>query len=163
MVFISRLTREEKKKIESIYKEAFPSNERVPFGILKMMHLLRMGELLGITDAGRLVGFCFLKSNSSLTYIVYLAIDKNIRNEGYGGRALLLIRERYPGRKLMLAIEAPDKNAANQKQRLQRRSFYERNGFYELPDRLKEGGVNYSLMATNRNSSKEELWKLIAG
>ena len=59
------------------------------------------------------------KDKKNFAYILYLAIDSNNRNKGYGTKALKLIFEKYKDYSISLAIETyEDEKAENLEQRI---------------------------------------------
>ena len=57
---------------------------------------------------------------------------------------------------IRLALEQLNKNAENYEQRVKRHAFYERCGLTDLPYKIKEGTVVYSIMGTGETVEPEE-------
>lgn len=153
---LERAKREDKRAVKDLYLRAFPPEERPPFGMLWRRAARGKGELLAAWDGTEFVGLVSLLGRGDVVYLFYLAIDENRRGAGYGSAILALVRQRCEGKRLFLARETLDPAAENYDQRLRRHRFYLRNGFSDLPLRLREGQVVYDVMGTGGLVSGEE-------
>ena len=70
-----------KENIKKLYLEAFPKNERFPFWILK--HSIKRGkaELNAIIDRDRFIGINYTVNCDVSLYLMFFAIDKELRNK----------------------------------------------------------------------------------
>ena len=116
---------------EQINGEAFPPNERMSLEEMFAFTLRADAEVLGIYDAKTPVGFMFLVKDSECAYLYFLAIAKQFRSKGYGGKALQALTERYAPVQIALDFEVVDESAGNYEQRIKRKAFYLRHGFCE--------------------------------
>lgn len=121
----------DRKCFERINDEAFPVSERQSMEEMFGLASDTDTEVLGIYDDGQPVGFTVLVKNAVCGYVYFLAIDAHFRSQGYGSAALRKLRDAYPGLQLILDFEEIDENAENYEQRVHRKDFYLRNGFYE--------------------------------
>lgn len=114
-------------RFDALNRQAFPEQERVP-----TEHLLAAEGLenFGIYEDGAFVGMLVMRVFRDLAYIAYFAIVPERRSQGLGSKALRVMREHYTGKQIVLDFEALDPAAENQPQRLRRREFYLRGGFY---------------------------------
>lgn len=99
-----------------------------------------------------------------IIYVFYLAINENLRGQGYGSKILNLIKDKYSNHRIILNIEEIDKNSDNYKQRVKRKEFYKKNGFYDLNYTIKEAGVTYEMLMyskKNKDVTKEEFMQLM--
>lgn len=117
------------KKIKALYLRAFPAVERLPFWLLKKKTQRRIAEFCSLYDDDEWVGFIYTLKNDSLAYVFFLAIDDTKRSHGYGSKLISLLTERYAGLVIGLSAERPDDQAENNKQRIRRQKFYQRNDF----------------------------------
>lgn len=157
-----RLFSKDSFKIMKIYKEAFPDNERIHFGKLKIKAIGKNVELMGIYNENKLIGFCYLISNKELSFILYFAIDKTIRGEGFGSKALSLIQEYKALNRIILLMEAPDENSVNNNQRKKRKKFYSDNGYIYTGVNINDKNENFeSLSLNNCKVTKAEYIGLI--
>lgn len=115
--------------VSDLLYEAFPEVERLPLDWLFDRTKLTGVDFLSIYDEGVFIGFTYLVTLNSLTYIQYLATDRKSQSKGYGSLILSSIKERYSNHQLILNIETLSKNSGNYKQRVKRESFYSRNGY----------------------------------
>lgn len=148
-------------KIRALYREAFPIEERAPFALLCRRAKQGRGTLLVAVDRGVFCGFFYVLDDDELAYVFYFAVAKEERGRGRGSEMLTLLRRYYSGKRLFLALEAPDEAASNAEQRLRRWRFYERNGFVQLPGHIKEGSVVFEVMGIGGRVYAEEYARLV--
>ena len=82
-------------KIEELYLNSFPKEERFPFWILEECSKENNSDLYGIIDNDKLIGMCYLVNCSNAYYLMYLAVEPNLRNQNYGSRILMDLKEKY--------------------------------------------------------------------
>lgn len=129
------------EKIKALYKRAFPLNERKPFHVIENNAGKGKSEILALYD-DRFLGLVITINYKDMVLIDYFAIEDSERGNGIGSKALKLIAERFPEKRVFLEIELPDENADNNVQRLRRKDFYLRNG-------LKETGIHVNVYHTD--------------
>lgn len=134
------------KKIKKLYKRAFPSNERAPFGLLARRAAQRRAELLAAHEDGIFVGFVYLVCDSDLVYLFYFAVEEHMRGRGVGSAILCELREYCRGKRIFLAREQLDEDADNIAQRRSRHEFYLHSGFVDLGSTITEADVTYDVM-----------------
>lgn len=137
------------KNIKTLYKQAFPLNERIPFSLLFRKACSSAADFWALYDGDKWVGLAYVVTHAQLAYICYFAIKEDERNRGYGKDTIETFKERYKGCNVFLALETLDeKNAPNYDQRLRRHAFYLKCGLSDLPYKLKEASVIYDIMGT---------------
>ena len=94
-------------KIHEIYFESFPENERVSFENIVNREFPN-SRLLGFVDKDKLVGFSYVSVSDEFVYIVYLAIDKEYRFQGYGTTAQSEIDNMFKDKTKVLSVEKPE-------------------------------------------------------
>ena len=94
-------------KIHEIYFDSFPENERVSFENIVNREFPN-SRLLGFVDKDKLVGFSYVSVSDEFVYIVYLAIDKEYRFQGYGTTALSEIDKMFKDKTKVLSVEKPE-------------------------------------------------------
>lgn len=124
-----------KNAFTAINNEAFPENERCPLD--KFFEFKNLGldvDILGFfpsEESEDLLGFFITMKNETCAYAWFFAIREDLRNKGLGSEALKLIFERYKDYQMVLDFEAIDETAENNDQRIRRKNFYLRNGWYK--------------------------------
>ena len=129
-------------EIEELYLNSFPKEERFPFWILEECSKENNSDLYGIIDNDKLIGMCYLVNCSNAYYLMYLAVEPNLRNQNYGSRILMDLKEKY--KVLFLSIDSPVDNIS-----VRRKNFYLRNGFYDTNKFYEDTGINYEVLCTN--------------
>ena len=113
--------------LERINEEAFPPEERCTLN-----DLLNTGaSVLCIDEGGKQAGFMAVRYYRNLVYLAYLAVRSDMRSGGIGSRALRELISRNPDKQVIVEYEAPDSGSGNNGERIRRREFYRRAGFYE--------------------------------
>lgn len=151
-------------EIKKLYKEAFPKYERAPMWLLKKLAKKNESGFYGIYDEEKFVGLLYNVYYEDIVFIFYLAIDEKLRGQGYGSKIIQLIKHKYSERRIILNIEKVDSSYKNNEQRIRRKKFYEKNGFFSLNYTVKEGPEIYEMLCYSKNNSKvskEEYFKLL--
>lgn len=113
--------------LERINEDALPDNERVP-----LVGMMESGaEVIGIYEKKEPVGFLVLRKFRNIRYLAFLAVRKDRRCRGTGGRALREFLNQYEENQVVVEFETPDPNAEKTDMRHRRKNFYLRNGFFE--------------------------------
>lgn len=143
--------------IKKIYINSFYKDERFPFWILKHCSKEKNVTFNAILDNDKIIGMEYIINYENIAYLMYLAIDENQRKKGYGSKILKDLIEKY--KTIILSIERPKRDLNNNKQI--RKNFYLRNGFFETNKFIKDNGVEYEILCTNKNYcvTKEDLQK----
>ncbi len=141
---------------KSIYYEAFPKEERMPFWMMVGMSKFWNTQFLSFYDNDRLCGFVYMASNKKLAFIMFFAVDKELRSKGYGSKILDKIQKMNPKKKLIITIERCDVDSADIELRKRRKNFYLRNGYKETGYLIKLAGVEQEIIIMNGDFSKKE-------
>ena len=149
------------KEIKAIYMGAFPPDERAPFRLLRKRAEQGRGDFWIISEEGKNIGLAYLVTYKDLAYLFYYAIDKLYRGKGYGTKALKAIIEKYKNYRLFLALEDWKEESKNKEQRIKRHNFYLNCGLHDLPYKLKEATVIFSIMGTGNAVEPEEYKELM--
>ncbi len=145
------------EEIKQLYWDAFPFEERIPFYIMVLVGNDRGVEFLSVYDDDIWLGFIHTLVGEKLSYIFYFAIDRGLRQSGYGSKILCEYKKMHP--RLSLAIEPIEEGSDNIKQRKKRLEFYNKNGFETLDTRVVEMGVEFELMGAKGMEIKESDYK----
>lgn len=148
-------TPEELKKTKKLYYCAFPKNERRTFPEL-VENRFGGTEIFCFYDDEIFVGMACLLNSSSISHIIYLAIDESLRGLGYGTRALELIHNIKSENKIMVDIEILDEQTDNAEQRKMRKKFYLRVGYKETSIKYKWRHENYEILSFGGQISEDE-------
>ncbi|MCM1473695.1 MAG: GNAT family N-acetyltransferase [Muribaculaceae bacterium] len=117
--------------LESLNNQAFPENERIETDDMFSFPEESGREVIGIYTEDKFSGFIITIKYRKCVYICYFAVCPKKRSQGIGGQALKMLKEYYPDCQIVVDFEAPDENSDNNPQRIRRRNFYYRNGFFE--------------------------------
>ncbi|WP_277376108.1 GNAT family N-acetyltransferase [Paenibacillus polymyxa] len=147
-------------KIENLYKESFPENERIALCFLLWRSRKEFVDYIAYYDDDVFVGFAYLVSDKNLTFVLYLAISSEVRSKGYGTVIISKIKQKYVGNRIILNIEAIDEVADNSEQRIKRKNFYLKNGFQKADFKIYEYGGLYEVLIHGSNVTLEE-YKLL--
>ena len=148
-------TSEELKKARALYYRAFPKNERRSFPEL-VENRFGSTEVFCFYDGETFVGMACLLNTPTISHIIYLAVDESLRGNGYGSKALELLHQSKPGRKIMVDIEVPDELAENVEQRRMRKRFYLRAGYEETPVKYEWRHEDYEILSFGGQVSEAE-------
>ncbi len=136
--------------IRELYERSFPSEERKPFSMIQKQNQQGLLELLIVTEENAPVGFVITAPGEDLVLVDYLAIHPSQQGRGLGSTVLQALNRYYEGRTIFLEIERPDPSAANQSQRLARKSFYLRNGYFDAGISVVLMGVPMELLSNRQ-------------
>ncbi len=139
-----------------LYGFSFPPAEREGMDVMMRVSGTGFGRLSVALDGDKRIGLLYVLECRDLVYIYYLAVDPGLQGRGYGSEILRKVREDHPGCRLALSCEAPDDAAENNGQRLERISFYERNGFRDTGMRAEWRGVTYVHLACGGHVGRSE-------
>lgn len=142
--------------IKKLYKEAFPNEERAPFLFLIKRAEQGRADFWVIIENGKSVGMAYVVTYKDLAYLFYYAIDSSCRGKGYGTKALKSLMEKYRNYRFFLALENWNEESDNKQQRIKRHDFYLNCGLHDLPYKLKEATVIFSIMGTGNAVEPEE-------
>lgn len=150
--------------VKKLYSSAFPADEKMPYFILKHKAKKHLAQFYAVYDGDLFVGLAYCVIYHDILFVFYLAIAPECRGHGYGSEVLKAVEEKYGRYRIVLNIEEVSENSPNYEQRLKRRAFYEKNGFFTLDYQIKEGNVVYDMMcfsAEGKGVSQTEYYKLM--
>lgn len=119
-------------RIENLYERAFPKCERKPFALICEKQSSGSVDILYLEEQEHFCGLAITMKDRDLVLLDYFAIAEDKRGMGYGSAALAALYSYYSGKRFFLEIESTKEDAENREQRLQRKSFYLKNGLTEL-------------------------------
>lgn len=136
-------------RVQKLYYEAFPADERKPFGMIMRMRRKGRTDVWCMEADGKFAGFATTINGDDLVLIDYLAVAGGKRGEGIGSEGLRLLRKQYPGRGMFVEIESVYEPGDNHGERVRRKKFYIRNGMEELGVLADVFGVQMELLGWN--------------
>lgn len=148
-------------KVKELYEAAFPAQERLPYLPLVLNSWRRLVNFYAYYDQEEFVGLAYTIANKELFTVLFLAVRDDLRSKGYGSLILQNLQAVANHRPLILTIEVMDETATNYEQRLQRLSFYERNGFQLTQSFYHEGHESYQIMTTDKTIKLAHFEKLM--
>ena len=129
-------------EIEKLYLEAFPKDERFPFWILEECSKENNSDLYAVIDNDKFIGMCYIVKCANAYYLMYLAVELNLRNKNYGSKILSDLIEKY--QLLFLSIDEPNDSIS-----ISHKNFYLKNGFYDINRVYEDTGINYEILCTD--------------
>lgn len=137
--------------------EDFPPAERRPLSAI--LRLRRRGDYdtWGVFDGDALAAYAFLWRGADCALLDYLAVCRDARGQGYGTRALELVKGQYGPVPLLAEVEAPEESAPPGENALRQRrlNFYQRAGFAPLGYQAVLFGVRYAMLSWPAAGPKE--------
>ena len=154
----TRVTRKSKdhRSIVELMQTAFPPEERIPVWILELLARKRNVNFNAWYDNSELCGVTYTIESEKMMFLLYFAVNAQLRSKGYGSRIIEEIRKIAGDREVILNVEKPDESAGNNTQRIKRIAFYKRNGFCQSDFDLRIEGTDYLVFSTNATPNREE-------
>ena len=115
------------KQAKALYLQAFPKEERLPWWLLRLNAQRKGIDLTAFMDGDRFCGFTASVTVENTHFLLFFAIDPDLRGKGYGSAVLSLLRREY--QTVCLNIELLIPSAPNLEERQKRFAFYQKNGF----------------------------------
>lgn len=119
-------------KIEKLAKEAFPPSEYVPPKAFLYATERQEVDFWAFYDEDVFIGYAVVRHKMDFAYLFFLAVQKTLRNKGYGTEILKLLEDIYPDATQIVDFEMVDSSAPNNEMRIRRKNFYLRNGYREI-------------------------------
>ena len=148
------------KDVKETYFNAFPKDERMPFGMMVAMSKLWHTKFLSFYESEKLCGFLYFAEMFDLIFVMFFAVDKKLQSKGYGSEILNELKKHYPTKKVIVSIEhcMNDKNTDMKR----RKNFYLRNDFKETDYLIRMSGVEQEILVRNGQFSKAEFQIFLA-
>lgn len=138
-----------KKIIYPEYIKLFPEKARKTYNDINKSVFNNISKIIKIVVDNEVVGFMIINSlkDNYIIHLDYLGIFSNYQNNGYGGQAIKLLKEKYKEYKGIFIEVEKDGLGANDEEniiRSRRIQFYERLGFYKMKFELEIDKITYS-------------------
>lgn len=135
-----------RKQVKALFLSAFPKEERPPIRLLYRRSRQGKASFRAVMEGEKFVGLALTTGSSQVKTLMFLAIDDACRGKGYGSQVLRMMGEEFADVPFFLCAEPLDDNAPNREERVNRLRFYAGNGFEEIGLRVKEAGVEYTVL-----------------
>lgn len=145
--YVAFMSSSDKKLIKKLYYESFDKDERFPFWLLKKCSKEKNVKFNVIYKKDKVIGFQYIIEYDNIAYLMYFAIEKNQRNNGYGSEILKNINKSY--KNVLLSIEKVNEKVFDIKNK--RKQFYLINEFVGTNKYIVDNNVEYELLCNNSN------------
>ena len=136
------------REVKRVYKTAFPKEERLPFLVLRLMTLLG-ARITAYYENDVFCGFTHTTIKKNIVFVMFFAVQDELRQKGYGSAILSYLKARHPGKTVVLNVEPLDDSAPNAKERVCRMRFYAKNGFHDTGYLVDEVGGTFCVLSTS--------------
>lgn len=144
-------------RIQRLYLEAFPKEERKPFELIMEKQKEGITEILSLEDEeGNFYGLGITILHKDIVLLDYFAVEEGRRGKGTGSAALHMMQERSRGKRFILEIENTDAQAENHEQRIRRKEFYLKNGMKCMGYLVELVGVEMEVLVYDSELTYEE-------
>ena len=147
---------------QKLNEEAFPDNEKVNIDDFFNSGGKAKTEVIGIYSDNIFSGFIVLRILDNIAYIAYFAVVKELRCNGIGSKALVHLKEYCNGKQIITDFESVHEKSENSGQRIRRRNFYIRNGFYETGMYMYYMDTEFEIFCSESNFDKKGFENMIA-
>ena len=137
------------REITQLLKSAFPKKEQTPMFLLLLGALRKNTHFTAFYDADKFVGLLYTIKDDRYYFILYLAVNSEMRSCGIGGEILNYAYAQAGDKIIVLNVEPLDSAADNHEQRERRIAFYARHGIYETGYGFSSDGIKYSVLASD--------------
>lgn len=127
--------KEFKEKLHRIYLRDFPESERMPYYMIKKYYKNKKIKILALKDERRnIVAYSMITEHNGYILLLYLAVLKDKRENGYGSLLLNMLKEKLKNKNMIIIeIESLDTSLKlNEEEKIirqKRRSFYIKNEY----------------------------------
>lgn len=142
-------------EVAALYEASFPANESYPFSVING-GFKGQCRVYAVYDGDLLVGMISVLSHKDITHIMYLAVEPELRNRGYGSAILKILREELPGQRIIADVETPKADAENNVQREKRVEFYRKNGYVFTEIAYRWEDEDYRIMSNGGSVTGKE-------
>jgi GNAT superfamily N-acetyltransferase len=137
-----------KREIKEIYMTSFSKEDRMPFSLMLLMSYLWNTEFLAFYD-DILCGLVYMATIGKQSFIMFIAVKDHLHSQGYGSHMLEMVQSLYPSNKIIVSIEPCEDRVEDYVQRVKRKDFYLKNGYFEAGYFIKLGGKKQEILIRN--------------
>ena len=135
------------KQVKRLYLTSFPKYERMPWPVLRLNALRKGIGLTAYMDGETLRGFTASATVKDMHILLFFAVERSARGQGWGSKILSDVKEEY--KNVVLNIECLEPDAPNYPERLRRFAFYQKNGFHDTFWHVWEVGGKFRVLSTD--------------
>ena len=150
-------------KSTHLLKSAFPKKEQTSVFLLLLGALRKGTHFTAFYDEDKFVGLLYTIENGRYYFILYLAVNPEMRSGGIGGEILDYAYAQAGDRNIVLNVEPLDSAADNIEQRKRRIAFYARHGICETGYGFAMDGVAYSVLASDTKKFNSKAYSDMLG
>ena len=133
-----------------LYSDSFPTNQRIDFNDLtNIANFNDSVQMLLIQLNAKNVGIIYLVDFDDQAFILYLAIDANMRGNGLGKLTIKALKSRFKDG-FILESESILVDSSNHNQRNARYRFYTNNGMIDTDLATKDSDDEFHLLTSNK-------------
>ena len=137
-----------RRRARELYLRAFPREERLPWPIM-LLNARRAGiDLTAFLDGEVFCGFTSSVTVGELHFLLFFAVEDELRGKGYGSAILSAIKGKHP--QVVLNVEPLVEDAPNLQERKNRFAFYGKNGFFDTGWHVWEVGGMFRVLSTRQ-------------
>ena len=136
-------------EITRLLKSAFPKQEQSSAFLLLLGSLRKSTHFTAFYGEDKFVGLLYTIENDRYYFILYLAVNPEMRSGDIGGKILDYAYAQAGDKIIALNVEPLNPAADNHEQRERRIAFYARHGIVETGYGFSMDGVPYSVLASN--------------
>ena len=148
------------KYLNKIYTTSFSKEKRFSFIMLLFNTIRKKSEIFMLLENETLVSFLYAINYKNSSFILYLAVESNKRNKGYGSYLLNWYCRKKINNNIYLNIDEVDDCFSNNSIRKKRLQFYLSNKFYDTTYISVEKDGNFNILSSNKNFNLEEYIEL---
>lgn len=138
-----------RKLAKSLYLQAFPKEERLPWWLLRLNAQRKGIDLTAYVSGDEFCGFTASVTVDGMHFLLFFAIAEHLRGRGYGSQVLQQLRQGYDT--VTLNVEPLIPTAPNLQERQNRFAFYGKNGILDTGHNVWEVGGKFRILSTNPN------------
>lgn len=154
---VRRCNSKKRKEIKAIYFRAFKKEERMPFPMMILMSYLWNTEFLAFYDGDRLCGYIYLATIFRQTFIMFIGVNEEYRQMGYGSKILEIVKNKYKKNRITVSILPLDNpEVIDYEERVKRKNFYKKNGFEDTGYYMRITGIKEEILICNGKFNKSK-------
>ena len=113
----------------------------------------------------QIVAFSYYLEEEEFIYCIFIGVKKEFRSNGFGNIFINHFKQKITkDMNFLFLAEILDDTATNKEQRIKRRSFYHKLGFFEAEKDIEFNGVHYDFYSLNKVTDEQldRYYKILA-